>query len=243
MISLKYAERERYLKVVKLDEHMCEYSNTQLATFDIEEGTLLKIDKDYQSEVLVKTDEREALLGFDTAREIITDKGRLTDLKPLDKATVKTFEGGYEDYQRFSILGIEKEKEIEVLAYKPCYGRYGEREEWWLIRDIIPGVQYVKVNDERIIGLSAIEYVLVETNNGSKQISLMEIGEEGVIKEVFAPEGKEDVYDRKWIKKGSKVKILYKEEPDDIPLLTEINKKEKHVIGAGLTDKIFVEYV
>jgi len=45
-----------------------------------------------------------------------------------------------------------------------------------------------------------------------------------------------------WIKKGSHVRVLYREEPRHIPLMVSV-KGEKHIVGSGLADKVFVEYL
>jgi Fe2+ transport system protein FeoA len=68
----------------------------------------------------------------------------------------------------------------------------------------------------------------------------MEVGESGKIIKVIADKGKQERFDREWIKEGNTIDIMHRLEPESIPLLVKVGDKS-HVIGAGLTEKIFVE--
>ncbi len=70
----------------------------------------------------------------------------------------------------------------------------------------------------------------------------MEIGESGKITKVIADKGKHERFDKEWIKEGNEIEIMHRLDPESIPLMVKIGERS-HVIGAGLTDKIFVEKV
>jgi Fe2+ transport system protein FeoA len=68
--------------------------------------------------------------------------------------------------------------------------------------------------------------------------------EKGVISYVYASHGEEEVLDDLWIKEGSNIEVLYIKDIEKIPLMVTVKETgKKHVIGEGLADKIFVEYV
>ena len=240
-LTLKYADRARKLKVVGVADHLCEYSNEQLAKFGVDEGVELEIVPDFVSEVIVQVKGKERLLGYTDAMELLLKDKRLTDLKPGEQGTISGYEGGHNDKIRFTLLGLEKSKKVQLVRYKFCYDVAPRKVDLFLYPDLVPGDQYVLVEGVRKVGLPAVAYVLVETEEGEKQLPFMEKGEEGAITEVIVPMGEEELYDKLWIKKGSHVRVLYREEPRNIPLMVSV-RGEEHIIGAGLTDKIFVKY-
>ena len=244
-LTVKYADRARKLKVTRISDHLCEYSNMQLEKFGIDEGVELEIAPDFVSEVVVDIEGSKRLLGYTHAMELIVGERRLTDLRPGEKGVITGFEGGYEDKLAFLALGFEEGKELQLVKFKFCYGKEGPRMEDPLIfPDLVPGEQYVLVENARKVGLPSVIYVLVETDNGEIQLPFMEKGDEGVIKTVAClGETEETLYDKLWIKTGSNIRMLYKEEPDDIPIRVFVEGKKQHIIGGGLASKIFVEYV
>lgn len=242
-LTLKYADRAKRLKVVKISDHLCEYANQQLAKFGIDEGVELEIVPDFVSEVVVRVEGKERLLGWRDAMELIISDKRLTELKPGEKGKISDYEGGRCDKDRFTLLGLEIGKEIELVRYKFCYFHAIHRMiNPFLYPDLVPGDQYVLVEEERKVGLPSVAYILVETKDGEKQLPFMEKGEGGVITKVIACEHEREHFDKLWIKEGSHIIMLYREEPQNIPLMVSI-KGKRHIIGAELADRIFVEYV
>ncbi|MEA1995626.1 MAG: FeoA family protein [Campylobacterota bacterium] len=237
-LTLRFTERKRKLKVTALSEHLCEYAHVQLEEFGIEEGKILEIDPDFVSQVLVDVGGREILLGYEKSREIILGEKRLTELSPGETGKVSRFEGGYEDCYLFKELGIDKETKIKLLSYPPMI----EETPPAMILHYPVGSQFVLLQKEKLTGTRAIEYILVKVKKGIKQLSLMDIGEEGIIEKTIVTPGEEKLFDELWLREGVEVKMLYKKQPSGSPLLVNIGEK-KRVVGEHLTDKIFVEYV
>lgn len=65
------------------------------------------------------------------------------------------------------------------------------------------------------------------------------VGEKGKITKVLAEHGKRDKFDREWIKEGNEIEIMHRLDPESVPLMVMADGKS-HVLGAGLTEKIFV---
>jgi len=110
------------------------------------------------------------------------------------------------------------------------------------------GEQHVMINFQKIftadmrelLKIPPAEYIIVNSNRTEKQISFMEVGESGKIIKVIADKGKQERFDREWIKEGNTIEIMHQLDPEGIPLMVKVGDKS-HVIGAGLTEKIVVE--
>ncbi len=93
---------------------------------------------------------------------------------------------------------------------------------------------------KELLKLPSVEYIIVDVKGTKKQISLMETGESGKITKVIADKGKRERFDKEWIKEGNEIEVMHRLDPKIIPLMAKIGERS-YVIGAGLTDKIFVE--
>jgi len=229
MKSLKLSEASRgvELEVTGLDEYLCEYANTKLAEFGIDEGSVLIIDTHFQSKIVVKVDGKKRILGFEEARAVMTDKAkRVAELSPNESAKIVAFEGGKEEYKRFKALGIDVGQEITIKAFEP------EGEE-----------HMIRIEDEKVVGVSPTKPILVKTDEGEKQLGFMKKKEKGEITLMAASHGQEEEYDEKWLKPGSAVEVLYIKDIEKIPLMVTVKETgKKHIVGEGLADKIFVKY-
>ncbi|BCD68703.1 FeoA family protein [Nitratiruptor sp. YY09-18] len=225
--SLWNSERGVELKVVGFDEYLCEYANTKLAEYAIDEGSTLIIDTHFQSKVVVEVEGNKRILGFKQARVIVTDKDekRVAQLAPKESAKIVSIEGGKEEYKRLQALGLDIGKEITIESFLP------EGED-----------KILKIEDEKVVHVSPTKPILVKTEEGEKQLGFMKKGETGTITLVAASHGEEEMYDEKWIKEGSIIKVLYIKDPKRMPLMVMVKETgKKHIIGEGLAEKIFVE--
>ncbi|WP_024787726.1 MULTISPECIES: FeoA family protein [unclassified Lebetimonas] len=227
-MKLAEANRGVELKVVGFEDSLCEYSNTKLVEFNIDEGSTIIINTHFQSKLLVNVEYKERLIGFESARAVIMENGkRLAELSPGESADVANFEGGKEEYKRFKDLGIDIGEKVTVEEFLP------EGEE-----------RIIRIEDEKVVPVGATKAILVKTEEGEKQIGLMKKREKGVISFVYASHGEEEVLDDLWIKEGSNIEVLYIKDIEKIPLMVTVKETgKKHVIGEGLADKIFVEYI
>jgi len=228
--SLKYAERGIQLKVLDISEHICIYGSNQLRKFGIQKGTVLEINPAFVSQVLIDLKGRDVLLGYESAQMILIGDKRLTELKRGESGQLSDFEGGYEAYRRFKELGMKEGIEIILKAYPYLGEQYVK----------LQGVKIMKNDMRELLKLPAVEYIIVDVKGLEKQVSLMGIGESGTIRKVIADKGKREKLDREWIHEGNTIEIMHRSDPDSIPLMVRIDNKS-HIIGAGLTEKIFVE--
>lgn len=226
-MRLANAKRGVELKVIGFEDSLCEYSNTKLMEFGIDEGSTIIIDTHFQSKLLVKVDGKERLVGFESARAVIMENGkRLAELSPGEITKVVNFEGGREEYKRFKSLGIDTGKEVTVETFLP------EGEE-----------RIIRIEDENIVAVGETKAILVKTEEREKQIGLMKKREKGVISFVYASHGEEEIFDELWLKEGSNIEVLYIKDIKKIPLMVTVKETgKKHIIGEGFADKIFVEY-
>jgi FeoA domain. len=227
--SLKFAERGIALKVTGISEHACRFGFKQLNKFGIKEGTSLEIDPSFVSQVLLDVKGKDVLLGYESARMMIVGNRRLTDLRPGDSGKVTDMEGGYEANRRFEELGMNEGTEITLKTY-PHLGEQYVR---------LQGAKIVKEDMRELLKIPAVEYIIVDVNGTEKQISFMETGESGKITKVIADKGKRERLDKEWIKEGNEIEIMHRLDPESLPLMVKVEDKS-HVIGAGLTEKIFV---
>jgi len=232
MKSLKYAERGRPLKVIGNKDNICNFSIKMLTKFGIKEKSVIEIDPAFVSQVLLNVNGQDILLGYESARMIIVGNKRLTDLKRDSTGKITDIEGGFETHKKFAGLNMYVSTDITLKAY-PWYGSQYIR---------LQGAKIVKEDMKELLSIPPAEYIMVDVDGAEKQISLMETGEQGKITKVIAPHGKRDKFDREWIKEGNKVEIMHRLDPESVPLMVKIGDKS-HVLGAGLTDKIFVEEI
>ncbi|MCF6148720.1 MAG: hypothetical protein E3K37_08680 [Candidatus Kuenenia sp.] len=230
--TLKYAERGVRLKVTGISEHVCGFGLKQLNKFGIKEGANLEIDPAFVSQVLLNRKGRDVLLGYESARMIVVGERRLTDLKPGESGKITDMEGGYEANSRFKELGMDEGTEIILKSY-PHLGEQYVR---------CQGVKIFNENMKELLKLPPVEYIIVDVNGTEKQISFMKTGEKGKIAKVIAEKGNREKFDREWIKEGNEIEIMHRLDPESIPLMVKVENKS-HVIGAGLTEKIFVEKI
>ncbi len=228
--SLKYAERGISLKVEDISDHISSFGLKQLNKFGISEGTVLEIDPAFVSQVFLDVNGNDVLLGYESARMMIIGDRRLTDVKPGDSGKITDREGGYEANRRFKALGMKEGTEITLKTY-PHLGEQYVR---------LQGAKIVKSDMKELRKLHSVEYIIVDVEGAEKQISLMEAGESGKITKVIADKGKRERFDKEWIKEGNEIEIMHRLDPEIIPLMVKIGERS-HIIGAGLTDKIFVE--
>jgi len=104
----------------------------------------------------------------------------------------------------------------------------------------LQGAKIVKEDMKELLKIPVAEYIMVDVKGIEKQISLMEINEKGTITKVIADEGEREKFDREWIKEGNEIEIMHRLDPENIPLMVVVDNKS-HVVGAGLTEKIFVK--
>jgi Fe2+ transport system protein FeoA len=227
---LKYAERGLPFKVISISEHICGFGNKQLHKFGIEEGAVIEIDPSFVSQVLLDVNGRDILLGYESARMILIGDRRLTDVRPGNSGKITDIEGGYEANRRLKELGMKEGTEITLKSY-PYLGE----------QHVMMNFQKIFTADMReLLKISPAEYIIVNSSGTEKQISFMEIGESGKIIKVIADKGKQEQFDREWIKEGNTIEIMHRLDPESIPLMVKVGDTS-HVIGAGLTEKIFVE--
>jgi len=120
--SLKYAERGITLKVVGISDHICSFEIKQLNKFGIKEGTVLEIDPAFVSQVLLNVHGKDILVGYESARMVIVEDRRLTDLRPGDSGRIADMEGGYVANKRFKDLGMSEGTKITLKSY-PYHGQ------------------------------------------------------------------------------------------------------------------------
>jgi Fe2+ transport system protein FeoA len=228
--SLKYAERGVPLKVVGISDHICSFGIKQLNKFGIKEGAVLEIDPAFVSQVLLNVHGKDILVGYESARMVIVEDRRLTDLKPENSGRITAIEGGYEAHKRFKDLGMNEGTEITLKSY-PYMGEQYVR---------LQGAKIVKEDMKELLKIPAVEYIMVDVKGIEKQISLMEINEKGKIAKVIADKGKSEKFDREWIKEGNEIEIMHRLDPENIPLMAMVDNKS-YIVGAGLTDKILVK--
>ena len=80
----------------------------------------------------------------------------------------------------------------------------------------------------------------MEVNGEEKQLSNMEIGENGRIIRIAGGGNLAAELDRHWIKEGYELKALHRKEPEAHPLMVSVDG-DRHRIPKGLTEKIYVE--
>jgi len=228
--SLKYAERGILLKVLGISEHICMYGSNQLRKFGIREGSVVEIEPAFVSQVLVDVKGRDVLLGYESAQMALIGEKRLTELRAGESGQISDFEGGYEVNRRFNELGMKEGTEIILKSYPYLGEQYVK----------LQGVKIMKNDMRELLKLPAVEYIIVDVKGLEKQVSLMGTGESGTIRKVIADKGKRERLDKEWIKKGNTIEIMHRADPESIPLMVRIENKS-HIVGAGLTEKIFVE--
>jgi len=183
--------------------------------------------------ISLKSAGREAVIARGWADKVYVDKEEgetlpLLRLEAGERGTVKTIEGGkvFEDF--FSMLGIEKGKEIEFLRHLP------------------DDTLVLKIDDKEVsMGEGQASKVLVEREGKNIQINYLGESEKAKISKVIGGTSLKEKFEQMGVVEGKEITMVRKEMPAPVPkkgtyVLAKIGE-QLVTIGHGLTEKVWVE--
>ena len=240
--TLKMAERRKKLKVTGFHESLGGGFGKKLLTkMGIKETTELEIDPAYVSKITLEYREKTIDLGYQSLMAVMLNDQRLTELSPGTSGVITAIEAGRRELARLTAMELTEGTEVLVRRYVAGFGPL-------FIQVQGSHVAIVDVEGFIIIGDVLYSYelpgafVFVEVAGKEKQLSAMDIGENGRITFIAGGEHYATELDKHWIKEGNEVRALHRKEPEAHPLMVSVGASRHH-IPKGLTEKIYVEVI